>query len=277
MHLALLALLCGIIDADAARAVFAKAQKSVVTVRLVVKLVAGGHDSEQKIETSATVIDPSGLTVIPAAAADPAAMMRTMMRSRPGSPEVKFESSVTEAMILLPDGTEIESDVVLKDADLDLAFLRPREGGRIFDAVLLKPGKGLPPVLDQIILVGRYGQDASRAAWSEIVRMRGIVKGPRTYGLVDSGGSDALGTVAYSADGTALGVFVTKTSGGGGPEVRRMGGGDEHVILRPVDDVLEIAEQARKQPRPLPAVTVSPLPATAVAPISKPAPAPVKK
>src|SRR5450432_683760 len=275
MHLALLALLCGIIDADAARAVFAKAQKSVVTVRLVVKLVAGGHDSEQKIETSATVIDPSGLTVIPAAAADPAAMMRTMMRSRPGSPEVKFESSVTEAMILLPDGTEIESDVVLKDADLDLAFLRPREGGRIFDAVLLKPGKGLPPVLDQIILVGRYGQSASCAAWSEIVRMRGIVKGPRTYGLVDSGGGDALGTVAYTADGTAIGVFVTKASTGG--EVRRMGGGDEHVILRPVEDVLEIADQARKQPRPLPAVTVSPLPATAVAPISKPAPAPVKK
>jgi hypothetical protein len=275
MHLVLLALLCGVIDEGAARAVFAKAQKSVVTVRLVVKLVAGGHDSEQKIETSATVIDPSGLTVIPAAAADPAAMMRAAMRSRPGSAEVKFESSVTEALILLPDGTEIESDVVLKDADLDLAFLRPREAGRTFDAVQLKPGKGLPPVLEQVILVGRYGQSASRAAWSEIARMRGIVKGPRTYGLVDSGGGDALGTVAYAADGTAIGVFVTKTSAGG--EVRRMGGGDEHVILRPVDDVLEIAEQARKQPRASPQATVAPLPSTAVAPISKPAPAPVKK
>jgi hypothetical protein len=275
MHLVLLALLCGVVDENAARAVFAKAQKSVVTVRLVVKLVAGGRDSEQKIETSATVIDPSGLTVIPAAAADPAAMMRAAMRARPGSAEVKFESSVTEAMILLPDGTEIESDVVLKDADLDLAFLRPREGGRTFDAVQLKPGKGLPPVLEQVILVGRYGQSASRAAWSEIARMRGIVKGPRTYGLVDTGGGDALGTVAYSVDGTAIGVFVTKSSAGG--EVRRMGGGDEHVILRPVDDVLEIAEQARKQPRPAPQATVAPLPSTAVAPISKPAPAPVKE
>jgi hypothetical protein len=269
MHLVLLALLCGAVDAEAARAIFAKAQKSVVTVRLVVKLSAGGHDSEQKIETSATVIDPAGLTVIPAAAADPAAMMRAAMRTRPGSPEVKFESAVTEAMILLPDGTEIESDVVLKDADLDLAFLRPREGGRTFDAVQLKAGKGLPAVLDQIILVGRYGQSASRAAWSEIARMRGIVKGPRTYGLVDSGGGDALGTVAYAADGTAIGVFVTK-SGSGGAEVRRLGGGDEHVILRPVDDVLEIAEQARKQARPIPS--------TAVAPVSlPPAPAPAKK
>jgi hypothetical protein len=268
MHIVFLALLCGVIDADAARAVFVKAQKSVVTVRLVVKLSAGGRDSEQKIETSGAVIDAAGLTVIPAAVADPAAMMRVAMRSRPGAPEVKFDSSVTEAMILLPDGTEIESDVVLKDADLDLAFLRPREGGRTFDAVQLKPGKPLPPVLEQLILVGRYGQGANRAAWSEIARMRAIVRGPRTYGLVDAGGSDALGTVAYAADGTAIGVFVTKTSAGG-QEVRRMGGGDDHVILRPVDDVLEIAEQVRKQSRPLPS--------TAVAPVSKPAPAPAKK
>jgi hypothetical protein len=183
---------------------------------------------------------------------------------------VKFESSVSEAMILLPDGTEVESDVVLKDADLDLAFLRPREGGRTFDAAQLKRGKGLPPVLEQVILVGRYGQGANRAAWSQIVRMRAIIKGPRTYGLVDVGGSDALGTAAYAADGTALGVFVTKSSAGG-PDARRMGGGDEHVILRPVDDVLEIAEQARRQTRPIPS--------TAVAPISLPqtAPAPAKK
>jgi hypothetical protein len=267
MHLVLLALLCAGTDVDAARSIFAKAQKSVVTVKLVVKLSAGGHDQEQKVETFGTVIDPQGLTVLPAAAVDPAAMMRASMRQRPGSPELKFESSVTEASMILPDGTEVDADVVLKDADLDLAFLLPREGGRTFDAVTLKPIKTLPAALEPVLLVGRYGQNASRQPWVEMARMKAVVKGPRIYGLVDSDGSEALGTVAYSMNGTPLGVFVTK-SGGGGSEVRRMGGGDDHVILRTADDVLEIAEQARKQPRPPPS--------TAVPPVSMPAPAPAK-
>ena len=267
MNLVLLAMLCAGLDANAARTIFAKAQKSVVTVKLVVKISANGHESEQKIETFATVIDAQGLTVLPAATVDPAAMMRQSMRGRPGSPELKFESSVTESTILLPDGTEIDADVVLKDADLDLAFLRPREAGRTFDAVTLKPVKTLPAVLEPVLLVGRYGQNASRQPWAEVVHMRAVVKGPRVYGLVDSDGSDALGTVAYAMDGTPLGVFVTKTAGTGS-EVRRMGGGDDHVILRTADDVLEIAEQARKRPRPQPS--------TAVPPVSMPAPAPAK-
>jgi hypothetical protein len=268
MHLVLLAMLCAGLDTNAARAIFAKAQKSVVTVKLVVKISANGHDQEQKVETFATVIDAQGLMVLAAAAVDPAAMMRQSMRGRPGSPELKFESSVTESTVLLPDGTEIDADVVLKDADLDLAFLRPREDGRTFDFVTLKPVKTLPAALEPILLVGRFGQNASRQPWMETVRMKAVVKGPRIYGLVDSDGSEALGTVAYALDGTPLGVFVTKTAGSAS-EVRRMGGGDDHVILRTADDVLEIAEQARKRPRPPPP--------SAVAPVSKPAPAPAKE
>lgn len=269
MHMILIALLCaGVSDADSARAVFAKAQKSVVTVKLVVKISSNGHDSETKVEASGTVIDPSGLTVVPAAAVDPGAALRASLRARPGAPELKLESSVTSATLLLPDGTEVDADVVLKDTDLDLAFLRPQEDGRTFDAVQLKPVKTLPQVLEQVILVGRYGQTASRQPWVELSRMRAVVKGPRIYGMVDSDGGDALGTVAYAMDGTPLGVFVTKTSSSGS-DSRRMGGGNEHVILRTADDVLEIAEQARKRPRPLPS--------TAVAPVSIPAPAPAKK
>jgi hypothetical protein len=158
--------------------------------------------------------------------------------------------------------------VVLKDADLDLAFLRPREDGRTFDAVQLKPGKTLPQVLEQVILVGRYGQNASRQPWVELARMRAVVKGPRIYGMVDSDGGDLLGTVAYGLDGTALGLFVTKPASSGS-ELRRMGGNAEHVILRTADDVLEIADQARKRPRPPPA--------SAVPPVSIPAPAPASK
>lgn len=243
-----------------ARALFAKAQKTVVTVRLVLKMSMGGHDQEQKLEAVGTVIDPSGLTVVPTAVVDPGSIVRAMMHARPGGAEMKLDTTVTETTIILSDGTEVESDVILKDADLDLAFIRPRDQSKPLEAVTLKPGRALPQVLDEVILLGRYGRAASRAAWVEVSQVRAVVKGPRTFALCggDAGG-DALGTVAYGTDGTPVGVFVTHIGKDSGAEGSRgisgmMGGGHQggSVILRSIDDVLEVADQARKMKNPEP-------------------------
>ena len=54
--------------ASAARDLFAQAEKTVVTVRAVIKVTANGRDNENKVDITGTVIDPSGLTVVPASA-----------------------------------------------------------------------------------------------------------------------------------------------------------------------------------------------------------------
>ena len=84
----------------------------------------GSRDNETKHEAIGTVIDASGLTVVAATAIDPAAMFRASMQAR--NSQLKVDVKVNEAALLLPDGTELEADVVFKDENLGLAFVRPR-------------------------------------------------------------------------------------------------------------------------------------------------------
>ena len=236
-----------------AQGIFARAQKTVVTVRLVLKMSIGGHDREQKVEVIGTVIDPSGLTVLTAAAADPGSFLRAMAQARGGAD--RFESTVTETTLILADGTELEADLILKDAELDFAFLRPREppkGG--IDAVALKPGRALPAPLEELILVGRYGRAVNRTPWVAITQVRAVVRGPRTYAVCGAE-ADVTGTVAYAVDGTPAGIFVTRLnretmegSRSGIPGVPS--GHSGVVILRSIADLMEAAEQARKTKNP---------------------------
>ncbi|MBS2021452.1 MAG: trypsin-like peptidase domain-containing protein [Deltaproteobacteria bacterium] len=238
-----------------AERVFAQASKTVVSVRLVVKIAFGGRDQEQKSEVTGTMIDPTGLTVLPAVAVDPSTMVRSMMRSR--SSDFKLETSVTEAAILLPDGTEVDADVILKDADLDIAFVRPRDQSKPFDFVALNRGVKPLTVLDEVIAAGHYGRSLSRSPWVQETQVYSIIRGPRTYAMCGEI-SDALGTVGYNDQGQPVGVFVTHVSHDTEERssmMSMMGGSSRSgvaTILRPIEDVLEIADQAKKMKNPEP-------------------------
>jgi hypothetical protein len=223
-----------------ARAVFDSAQKSVVTVRLVLKISMGSRDNEQKHEAIGTVVDPSGLTVVAATAIDPTASFRAAMHAR-GS-QVKLDAKVNEAALLLPDGTEVDGDVVFKDEGLGLAFVRPREVPKGVEAVPLKKGRAAQ-VLDDVVLVGRYGRAASRAAWVDVSRVRAVVRGPHPFAICGDESSAAMGTIAYGADGAPLGIFVGRTAADG--EGARSGPPQGMVILRPLSDLIEASQQAK--------------------------------
>src|SRR5712672_1264220 len=118
--------------ADKGRALFKKNQHSVVTVQIVLKSKfsvggRGGESNESRQDVSGTVVDPSGLTVLSLSATDPGQMLQNMMSG--GSDEeskFKMETELSDVKILLDDGTEVPSEVVLRDRDLDLAFIRPK-------------------------------------------------------------------------------------------------------------------------------------------------------
>jgi hypothetical protein len=213
---------------DTARSLFETAQKSVVTVRLVIKMNMGSRDQEQKLETIGTVVDASGLTVVSAAAIDPAAGLRAMMAARGGGGP-KVESKINEAALLLPDGTEFEADVVLKDEALGLAFVRPREVPKGVAAIELKKARPAQ-ILDEVVMVGRYGRAANRAAWVDLTRVRAVVHGPHPFAICSEESSAALGTIGYGADGSPLGVFVGRNGGDGESAMARA----RLVVLRPM-------------------------------------------
>jgi hypothetical protein len=243
-----------------ARAITGKVAKSVVTARIVLKVSLGGREREVKVETQGTVIDPSGLTIVSAATVDPGAGMMGGGGGRRGGrggagggagggADMKIESEVTETTLILEDGTEVESDVVLKDNELDLAFIRPRDASAKLEAIALKP-RGTPPaLLDDVIVVGRLGRIANRASSVSVGQVKAVVKGPRTYYVCSDelAGSNVTGCVGYDVDGNTLGVFVTKMATG---DESARGRGGAIVVLRSVEDVIEIANQAKTAKAP---------------------------
>ncbi len=228
-----------------ARATAEQSGKAVVTIRLVLKLKSSGQEHEQKMEAPGVVIDPAGLTVASASSIDPSGAFRRMVDAQ--RQRVSIESEVKEPVILLEDGTELEAAVVLKDTDLDLAFIRPRDPGLKLAAVSLKSRSGTVPLLTRIYVLGRLSKLANRALSVATGEVRGYVRGPAPYYITDGESSSFVGSLAYTADGVPLGLFVKRfatsidTSGGRGSD-------SVMTVLRPVDKVIELAEQARKMP-----------------------------
>ncbi len=237
------------------RATAEQVRGAVITIRIVLKLKIGfggqAQDQEQKVEVAGVVIDPSGLTVASAASIDPSGALRKMAGGQ--ASRMKVESEVKETTLLLEDGTEVEADVVLKDTDLDLAFLKPREAGRHFRAVSLRARTGTVPLLTPIFVVSRLGKLTSRALAVATGEIRASVRGPAPYYVTDAETASFVGSVAYTADGVPLGVFVNRFSSS--PDGRSGGmfdgafgrSGSEVVltVLRPAAKVLELAVQAR--------------------------------
>ncbi len=230
---------------SAARATAEQNGKAVVTVRLVLKLKTGGQEHEQKVEAPGVVIDSTGLTVASASSIDPSGAFRRMLDGQ--RQRMNIESEVKEPVILLEDGTELEAAVVLKDTDLDLAFIRPRDAGLKLPAVALKPRAGTVPVLTRIYVLGRLSKLGNRALSVATGEVRAHVRGPAPYYVADGESSAFVGSLAYTADGVPLGLFVKRfattidTSGGRGSD-------SVMTVLRPVDKVLELAAQARTMP-----------------------------
>jgi len=229
----------------AARATADQSGKAVVTIRLVLKLKTGGQEHEQKVEAPAVVIDPTGLTVASASSIDPSGAFRRMLDGQ--RQRMNIESEVKEPVILLEDGTELEAALVLKDTDLDLAFLRPRDAGLKLPAVALKPRAGTVPLLTRIYVLGRLSKLGNRALSVATGEVRAYVRGPAPYYVADGETSAFVGSLAYTADGVPLGLFVKRfattidTAGGRGSD-------SVMTVLRPADKVLELAAQARTMP-----------------------------
>lgn len=237
--------------ADKGRAVLERSKASVVTVRIVIKMQMSmpnfpSREEEMKTEATGTIIDPSGLTVMSLNETDPSGMFEDMMGSREGF-EVK--SSIGDLKILQDDGTEISAQVVLRDRDLDLAFVRPTEAPKNpLPAVDLTKAV-TPALLDPIVTITRLGRVASREHAVSIERVSAIVSRPRTFYVMGKDPTQtSLGSPALTVDGDAIGLCVMRSikRGGDSGGFGMFGGGDENMlaIVVPASDILEVAKQA---------------------------------
>jgi S1-C subfamily serine protease len=235
---------------DQARAVLEKNRTAVVTIKLVVKqkfsmMGQSAEEEESNLEATGTVISPEGLTVVALSATDPTSMYKSMLGGmmREG---MQMDSEVSDVQILVEDGGEIPARVVLRDADLDLAYIMPREKPAEAMAYADLSDAGTPRVLDQLVALNRLGKVANRVYSVSFERVEALVDKPRTFYLVGrQPTSTSQGSPAFTLDGKIVGIFVMRVIQNTGGGMNPFSGQNNIIpILLPAADIMEGAKQA---------------------------------
>ena len=239
-------------DAAVCRSIAAKWADAVVTVQLVVKMgmSLGGESSKQEIkpEVTGAVVDSSGLTVVSLFMVNPIEALQAMMPGEAGS----ITSEVTDAKIRLSDGREIPGKIVLRDKDLDLAFIRPTQKlSSPIPALALKDCSKVD-TLDQVVVLDRLGKVANRALSVYVGRIQAVVDKPRRFyfmGLPDT--ITGLGAPVIAMDGKVVGIILLRIMPGMkrdfGSLVGGMSGMGMLPVIVPAEDIAAVAAQAPEE------------------------------
>ncbi len=211
-----------------AREVLKKYQDAIVAVKLVVKIGA----REVPLEVAGTVLTPQGLTVVSDFTSNPGRMFG----------EEGGGSDTTDVQVLLKDGRELPAKFVLRDRDLDLAFVLPTEKGLDLPHVKMEKAP-VPDVLDDLIYIQRLNKTLNREPSVSIGQVAAVVKKPRVV-IVPEGGGQHLGCPVFDAQGRAVGLVVTRRGAGGGGRLGLFGA--VQTIIVPAEDVQQVAGQVGK-------------------------------
>jgi len=258
---------------ETARKTAASFAPAIVNLSVVAKISAHsslpidlGGGKEQSVECVGTMIEP-GLVVTALAAIDPVRAIPPMKINIPGSGETTIDivSELHDLKIRLPDGTELKSRIVLKDEDLDLAFIATEVP---LDAAARAGISTLPltniaataEVVDPVIILGRNGKSLNYSPTLHLNRITACITKPRRFYL----GGTEMGAPVFNAQGQLLGLVVNK------PEhetkaINPMGGmkaGLEPTpIILPMAQIQNNLAQAREEaakPAKTPAPTSAP-------------------
>lgn len=235
-------------DAVAGRALVSRYANAIIGVELVVTLKVKMGDREMpprehRVDINGTVINANGLTVTSLAEVDPQTAFEVMKASQPASRLELLGADFKEVKLRLADGTEIPARFVLKDADLDLAFMAPDATAgdaakREFTHVdLTDAAEGV--VLNNYFMVSRAPKVLQRVPVVRESEVLGIVEKPRRLFLLSE---QALGSPLFDLKGQILGITLQHFANG-----RRIG-----LIVLPSADIAEMAKQALAAKPPAP-------------------------
>ena len=183
-----------------------------------------------------TIIAEDGLTVLSLSRVDPTATLLSRIRTPGGSVNVNY----TEVLLLMQDGTEVPAKLLLKDTDLDLAYVLPiKEKGekhekRTFSHVPRSSKTKDPLPLDEVVSLGKLGRNLYRQSTLRKGWVNAVIEKPRKYFVIEN---TAPGTPVFDREANWLGIVVYKMDRGR----------PSSIVTLPADDIDEIAEQVRSR------------------------------
>jgi S1-C subfamily serine protease len=207
------------------------------------KAQLSGQDRETTSEATGTFISKDGLIVAALASLDQASLIDGKSVKTPmGNFKLKAETEIQEIQVIMPDGTEIPADLVLKDTDLGLGFVKLRrdsdeaKGVEIHAIDLSDSAPGA--LLDDCVALGRLDKSLNRGVSVVTTEISGITTKPRTFYRVTT---DSIGCPVFLSSGKLLGITVVRKPAG------NLGDGATKMIpvVLPAEVVAKVAEQAK--------------------------------
>ncbi len=195
----------------------------LVTVKFVLKTSMGGMmggmgDQESESEVTGVMIDPKGLVLC--SDTQLGGFMRMLARMMPMMGG-NVNATPTDIKVLVGDDAEgREAELVARDSELDLAWIRIKDAGDAkFDYLDLTKGASVS-VGQRVVAVRRMGKYFGRAATVIEGRIAGTTKKPRDLYVPSIEFSMAQGLPIYTEGGKLVGFTITQT-----PDADDSGGG----------------------------------------------------
>ena len=228
---------------EKANALLTQYKDSTLFVSAVVSIEVTAGDmptqkEEKKMEVIGTVINKDGLIVAPLSTLDAAATMDGRTVNTPKGPlKLSAKSDIKEVKIIMPDGSEADAKVVLKDVDLDLVFIKPDKKADNFTPINTADSAPIA-LLDDVIVLGRLGKDLNREAMIITGEVISVVKKPRVFGKI---AAPATGMPVFNDQGKFIGIGINRLSSKGATDGNVAGS----AVLLPAADLLESASQVK--------------------------------
>lgn len=209
-----------------------------------VQAALAGQSQENKSETTGTIVDASGLIVTALGGMDKSSLVDGQSVNTPmGTIKLKANSEVKEVKVITADGSELPADLVLKDEDLGLAFIKIRMDSEEAKGVELKAidlaDSAAGELLDDCIALGRLNEALNREPSLSTSEISGITTKPRTFYRV---ATDAVGCPVFLGNGKLLGLSVVRKPKSSTPLDANTELG---TVILPASEVAKVAVQAK--------------------------------
>ncbi len=219
----------------AAKDALAKYQDALVTVKFILKM--GSIETRREVE--GTMVTAGGLTVVSDFMTNPDVV---------GGGDSDAKTETTDVKLILKDGRELAAKFVLRDRDLDVAFVQPKDKDLKLTHVPLAKTP-VPEVLDDLIFLHRLGRGLNREPSVALGRVEAVVKKPQTFVVPDLvNGLQNIGCPAFDGTGRCVGIVVMRRPS---PGARQPQGLQDLLdllkpVILPAEDLEQTAGQVTK-------------------------------